>query len=175
MPWSVIHSEGPLGEPVDAPRVAPPQPKLPDGTLWVFDGVPDDDVVPPDDVVVPPDEAVPVDVLPVEVVSVEVVPEEAVPALGDDVAADEVAASAEVAVEDCPPPHPAMTREAAAAAAVKVGRNVMAIAAWLAADPKWSYKKMSIGANGDSRADNRGGLVRWKTVGYDRHPGTVER
>jgi hypothetical protein len=134
LPWSVIRSDGPLGEPVGAVRVALPQPKLPDGTLVVLEDVPDDVpppddvvvppedvVVPPEDVVVPPDEGLPVDVLPVDVV-----PE-------DGVAVDEVAPSGEVAAEDPPPPpHPiTITEEAAAAAAVKVERIVMAIAASL--------------------------------------------
>ena len=127
MPWSVIRSDGPLGEPVGAVRVALPQPKLPDGTLVVLEDVPDDVpppddvVVPPEDVVVPPDEGLPVDVLPVDVV-----PEDAV-------VVDEVAPSGEVAAEDPPPPpHPiTITEEAAAAAAVKVERIVMATAASL--------------------------------------------
>jgi hypothetical protein len=79
---------------------------------------PDEVVVPPDEVVVPPDVVVPVDVLPVDVV-----PEDAV-------AVDEVAPSGEVAAGDSPPAHPTMiTEAAAAAAAVKVERIVMEIAA----------------------------------------------
>jgi hypothetical protein len=136
LPCSVIRSDGPLGEPVAAVRVTPPQPKLADGTLVVLDDVPDevvvppDDVVPPDEVVVPPDDVVvppddvvvpPDVVVPVDVLAVDVVPE-------DGVAVDAVAPSGEEAAEDPPPPHPAMITDAAAAA-VKVERIVMAIAA----------------------------------------------
>jgi hypothetical protein len=73
--------------------------------------------VPLEDVVVPLDEVAPVDVLPVETV-----PE-------DGLAVDEVALSGEVAAEESPPPHPTRITEtaAAAAAAVKVERIVMAI------------------------------------------------
>jgi hypothetical protein len=126
--------------------VTPPQPKLVDGTLVVLDGVPDDVVVlpdevlvppddvvvlpdevlvPPDDVLVPPDDVVapPDVVVPVDVLPVDVVPEDAV-------AVDEVAPSGEVAAGDSPPAHPTMiTEAAAAAAAVKVERIVMEIAA----------------------------------------------
>ena len=133
MPWSVIRSDGPLGEPVAALRVTPPQPKLSDGTLIVLDGVPDEAVVlpdevvvlpdevvvPPDEVVVPADDGVPVGALPVDVL-----PE-------DGLAVDDVALSGEVGVEDSPPAHPTTITETAAAvaAAVKVERIVMAIAA----------------------------------------------
>jgi hypothetical protein len=145
LPWSVIRSDGPLGEPVAALRVTPPQPKLSDGTLIVLDGVPDEAVVLPDDVVVLPDEVVvppdevvvpadevvvpaddgvPVGALPVDVLPVEMVPE-------DGLAVDDVALSGEVGVEDSPPAHPTTITETAAAvaAAVKVERIVMAIAA----------------------------------------------
>jgi hypothetical protein len=125
LPWSVIRSEGPLGEPVDALRVAPPQPKLSVGTLVVIEGVPDDVVLPVDVVpvdVVPVD-VVPVDVLPVDVLPVDVVPVDVVP-VDDVVAAGDVAAA-----EDDSPAHPMIITEAAATAAVKVERLVMTIAA----------------------------------------------
>lgn len=139
MPSSVIRSDGPLAEPVGALRVTPPQPKLADGTLVVLDGVVDEAVVPLDDVVVPPDAAVvppdeavvprveavvpPDEVVPVDVLPLEMAPEEGV-------AADEAGLSGEVAAEDSPPAHPTTIKEAAvAAAAVKVERIVMAIAA----------------------------------------------
>jgi hypothetical protein len=117
-----------------------------DGTLVVLDGVPDDVVVLPDEVLVPPDDVVvlpdevlvppddvvvlpddvvapPDVVVPVDVLPVDVVPEDAV-------AVDEVAPSGEVAAGDSPPAHPTMiTEAAAAAAAVKVERIVMEIAA----------------------------------------------
>ena len=146
MPSSVIRSDGPLAEPVGALRVTPPQPKLADGTLVVLDGVVDEAVVPLDDVVVPPDAAVvppdeavvprveavvpPVEAVvpPDEVVPVDVLPLEMAPEEG--VAADEAGLSGEVAAEDSPPAHPTTIKEAAvAAAAVKVERIVMAIAA----------------------------------------------
>jgi hypothetical protein len=125
LPWSVIRSEGPLGEPVDALRVAPPQPKLSVGTLVVIEGVPDDVVLPVDVVpvdVVPVD-VVPVDVLPVDVLPVDVVPVDVVP-VDDVVAAGDVAAA-----EDDSPAHPMIITETAATAAVKVERLVMTIAA----------------------------------------------
>jgi hypothetical protein len=76
-------------------------------------------VVPADEVVVPADDGVPVGALPVDVL-----PE-------DGLAVDDVALSGEVGVEDSPPAHPTTIIETAAAvaAAVKVERIVMAIAA----------------------------------------------
>jgi hypothetical protein len=130
LPWSVIRSEGPLGEPVDALRVAPPQPKLSVGTLVVIEGVPDDVVLPVDvlpvDVVpvdVVPVDVVPVDVLPVDVLPVDVLPVDVLP-VDDVVAAGDVAAA-----DDDSPAHPIIITEAAAAAAVRVERLVMTIAA----------------------------------------------
>jgi hypothetical protein len=121
LPWSVIRSEGPLGEPVDALRVAPPQPKLSVGTLVVIDGVLDDVVLPVD---VLPVDVVPVDVVPVDVVPVDVVPVDVVLPVDDVVAAGDVAAA-----DDDSPAHPIIITEAAAAAAVRVERLVMTIAA----------------------------------------------
>jgi hypothetical protein len=117
--------DGPLGEPVEAVRVTPPQPKLSVGTLVVLDDAADDVGVLLDDagvsvgeVVVPVDEVVPVDVLAVDVVS------------EDDVAVDAGAPLGEAAAEEPSPPHPiTIKEEAAAAAAIRVERIVMEIGA----------------------------------------------
>lgn len=137
MPWSVIRSDGPLGEPVEAVRVTPPQPKLSDGTLTVLDDVPDDVVVPPDEVV--PDEVAvpPVDVVVVPPDEVVVPPDTAGVSVGGVVVPVDEAAPVDVLPVDVvpaeapSPPHPIKIKEeAAAAASMRVERVVMALAAW---------------------------------------------